>query len=48
MEKGLSFKTIEGEIVTLRLALIFSKTELDHAIEILDEAIGEVEARKLY
>ena len=48
MEKGLAFKTIEGNILTLRPALIISKAELDRAIDILDEAIGEVEAGKFY
>ena len=48
MEKGLAFKTIEGNIVTLRPALIISKAEMDRAIDILDEAIGEVEAGKRY
>jgi len=48
MEKGLAFKTIEGNIVTLRPALIISKPEMDRAIDILDEVIGEVEAGKHY
>jgi 4-aminobutyrate aminotransferase len=48
MEKGLAFKTIEGNIVTLRPALIISKAEMDRAIDILDKAIGEVEAGRLY
>jgi len=39
---------IEGNIVTLRPALIISKVEMDRAIDILDEAIGEVEAGKRY
>lgn len=43
LEKGLSFKTIEGNVVTLRPALGIAKEEMDTALGILDEAIGEVE-----
>ncbi len=42
-EKGLAFKTIEGNILTLRPALIITQEEMDRALDILDEAIGEVE-----
>lgn len=43
MEKGLAFKTIEGNILTLRPALTITLEEMNHAIDILDAAIGEVE-----
>ena len=43
LEKGLSFKTIEGNVITLRPALVITRAEMDHALDILDEAIGEVE-----
>jgi 4-aminobutyrate aminotransferase len=43
LERGLSFKTIEGNVLTLRPALIITKEEMDTALDILDEAIGEVE-----
>lgn len=43
MEKGLAFKTIEGNVLTLRPALIITKEEMDRALDILDETIGEVE-----
>jgi 4-aminobutyrate aminotransferase len=43
MERGLAFKTIEGNIITLRPALVITREEMDWALEILDEAIGEVE-----
>ncbi len=43
MEKGLAFKTIEGNVITLRPALVINKEEMDDALDILDEAIGEVE-----
>jgi 4-aminobutyrate aminotransferase len=48
MEKGLAFKTIEGNVITLRPALIITKDEMDQALDILDEAIGEVEAGIVY
>ena len=48
MEKGLAFKTIEGNIITLRPSLTITIEEIDHAIDILDEAIGEIEAGKTY
>ncbi|TES90827.1 MAG: aspartate aminotransferase family protein [Desulfobacteraceae bacterium] len=43
MEKGLAFKTIEGNIITLRPALTITRKEMDKALDILDEAISEVE-----
>jgi 4-aminobutyrate aminotransferase len=48
MEKGLAFKTIEGNVITLRPALVITQEEMDRAIDILDETIGEVEAGKTY
>lgn len=44
MEKGLAFKTIEGNVITLRPALVITREEMDHALTILEEAIGEVES----
>jgi len=48
LEKGLSAKTIEGNVLTLRPALIITQREMDQAIDIIDEAIGEVENGKKY
>jgi 4-aminobutyrate aminotransferase len=48
LEKGLSAKTIEGNILTLRPALVITRGEMDRAIDIIDEAIGEVEQGKKY
>ncbi len=45
MQKGLAFKTIEGNIITLRPALVITKEETNRALDILDEAIGEVEQK---
>jgi 4-aminobutyrate aminotransferase len=48
LEKGLSFKTIEGNVITLRPALVITRAEMDRALDILDEAIGEVEQGMQY
>ncbi|MGD8520316.1 MAG: aspartate aminotransferase family protein [Desulfobacterales bacterium] len=48
LEKGLSAKTIEGNVLTLRPALIITREEMDRAIDIIDVAIGEVEQGKKY
>lgn len=48
LEKGLSAKTIEGNVLTLRPALIITRAEMDRAIDIIDEAIGEVEEGQKY
>ncbi len=48
LEKGLSAKIIEGNILTLRPALVITRAEMDRAIDIIDEAIGEVEQGKKY
>jgi 4-aminobutyrate aminotransferase len=48
LEKGLSFKTIEGNLITLRPALVITQEEMDRALNILEEAIGEVERGKKY
>jgi 4-aminobutyrate aminotransferase len=43
LEKGLAFKTIDGNIITLRPALVVTREEMDWALAVLDESIGEVE-----
>ncbi len=48
MEKGLAFKTIEGNVITLRPALVITREEMDRALDILDQAIGEVEQGGAY
>jgi 4-aminobutyrate aminotransferase len=48
LEKGLSIKTIEGNILTLRPALVITQDEMDRAIDIITEAIAEVEQGKKY
>jgi 4-aminobutyrate aminotransferase len=44
LERGLSFKTIDGNILTLRPALVITREEMDRALDILEQAIGEVES----
>ena len=48
LEKGLSFKTIEGNVITLRPALVITQKEMDRALDILEAAIAEVEQGKKY
>lgn len=43
LERGLSFKTIDGNVLTLRPALVITNEEMDHALDILEQAISEVE-----
>ena len=44
LSKGLSFKLTMGNILTLTPALVITQEEMDNAIDILDWAIGDVEA----
>ena len=48
LERGLSFKTIDGNVLTLRPALVITQAEMDRALDILEEAIGEVERGQSY
>jgi 4-aminobutyrate aminotransferase len=48
MEKGLAFKTIEGNVITLRPALVITREEMDRALDILESAISEVERGGTY
>jgi 4-aminobutyrate aminotransferase len=48
MERGLAFKTIEGNIITLKPALTITMEEMDQVVDILDETIGEVENGDFY
>jgi len=43
MEKGVAFKTINGNMITLRPALVITQEEMDGALDVIEEAIGEVE-----
>ncbi|HKI72536.1 MAG TPA: aspartate aminotransferase family protein [Verrucomicrobiae bacterium] len=48
LRRGLNFKVTMGNILTLTPALIISQAELNQALDILDDCIGEVEtARKV-
>ena len=48
LERGLSTKTIEGNVLTLRPALVITQQEMDRVIDIIDEVIGEVEQGRTY
>jgi 4-aminobutyrate aminotransferase len=48
LERGLSFKTIDGNVLTLRPALVITWEEMDRAMDILEQAIGEVENGGIY
>jgi 4-aminobutyrate aminotransferase len=43
LRRGLNFKVTMGNILTLTPALIISQAELNQALDILDDCIGEVE-----
>jgi 4-aminobutyrate aminotransferase len=44
-EKGVAFKIIEGNIITLRPSLTLSKDEMDKVLNVLEECIAEVEKK---
>lgn len=48
MEKGLAFKIIESNIITLRPSLLISKDEMDFCIDTIENAICEVENGNYY
>ena len=48
MERGLAFKLIEGNIITLRPSLLISKDEMGWCIDIIEEAVTEVENGNYY
>jgi 4-aminobutyrate aminotransferase len=41
LSRGLSFKTTMGHVLTLTPPLITTEAQMDAALDILDEAIGE-------
>jgi 4-aminobutyrate aminotransferase len=47
LARGLSFKLTMGNVITLTPALTITRRELDEAIAILDECLGEAEAGRL-
>jgi len=44
LARGLSFKVGQGNVITLSPPLVIPESDLDRALDILDEAIGAVEA----
>ena len=45
LEKGLSFKSMMSNVVTLSAPLIITEHEMDKALKIIDECLTEVESR---
>ena len=43
LDKGLSFKTTMGNVLTFTPSLITTKEDMDRALNIIDESLGEVE-----
>ncbi len=41
-------KYLQDKLIMLRPALVITRAEMDRAIDIIDQAIGEVEAGKKY
>jgi 4-aminobutyrate aminotransferase len=48
LARGLSFKVGQGNVLTLSPPLVIAQADLDRALDILDEAIAEVEAGGLH
>jgi len=46
LERGVAFKTISGNVITLRPALVITREEMDHALDVIEEAIDEVERER--
>ena len=43
LERGVSLKTIDGNVLTLRPALVITQAQMDQALGVIEEAIDEVE-----
>jgi 4-aminobutyrate aminotransferase len=43
LDKGLSFKTTMGNVLTFTPSLITTQADMDFALNVIDESIGEVE-----
>jgi 4-aminobutyrate aminotransferase len=41
LSRGLSFKTTMGNVLTLTPPLITTREQMDHALDILDEALAD-------
>ena len=46
LEKGLSFKTTFGNVLTLTPPLTITEAEMVHALDIIDEAIEDAQRRR--
>lgn len=48
LERGVSFKIIDQSVITLRPALVITQEEMDRALDVLDESIGDIERINQY
>ena len=48
MEKGLAFKIIDGNVITLRPSLLITEELMDYSLDIIDDAITKVEHGEVY
>jgi 4-aminobutyrate aminotransferase len=44
LSRGLAFKIGQGNVITMSPPLVIADADLDHALDILEDAIAEVEA----
>lgn len=42
-DRGVAFKLIEGNVITLRPSLVLTRDEMDIVLDVLDDCIGDVE-----
>jgi 4-aminobutyrate aminotransferase len=42
-DRGVAFKVIESNVITLRPSLVLTQAEMDRVLDVLDESIGEIE-----
>lgn len=48
MEKGVAFKIIEGNVITLRPSLTITEDQMDYSLGVIEDAITSVERGELY
>lgn len=48
MEKGVAFKIIEGNVITLRPSLLINEEQMDFSLNIIEDAITRVERGEVY
>jgi len=48
MEKGVAFKIIEGNVITLRPSLTITEDQMDYSLSVIEDAITRVERGEVY